>query len=345
MKIEHSRRTLSVLYKERELINLTPMWQRGVAWTRQKQALLIDSILRGMDIPKIYFRHRRMQDGAVDVVDGQQRLRAIWDFIDGEYALKHSQPLARVGSFEINGKTFAELPKALRSRLRNFKVSIALIKDAPTQDITLLFARLQLAAPLNSAELRNAILSPIRHEVDATALNHTFFDSCRISSKRMKHQDFAAHAYALVAHGDGADLKAPDLRDLYVQSTDMVPQDLADMSAKVSEALDVLADVNGYVNNRITQKWMFCDLFLFVVNNIEQNAAIDAEEMASIYREFETRRLEHVRNADVLLEGEHSQADQDLYDYIQAFRIEGGLQPNIETRAAVIERTFQGCIS
>lgn len=147
-----------------------------------------------MDIPKIYFRANPQDAEKFDVVDGQQRLRAIWKFLEDDLALRSSQPLLPIGSEDVKGKTFSKLSEPLQRKFRRFKISLATISKTPTQDITLLFARLQLAAPLNSAELRNAILCKMRHEVDATALTHRFFDGCRVPSRRMKHQDYTAHA-------------------------------------------------------------------------------------------------------------------------------------------------------
>lgn len=294
-------------------------------------------------MPKIYLWRRR--NGEFDVVDGQQRLRAVWEFLDNDYALNHTQTLQSIGKLEIAGKQYNELAGRLKRKLRGFEVSIALIEKAKTHDITLLFARLQLAAPLNSAELRNAILCPLRKEVDVTALHHSFFESCRISSRRMKHQDFAAHAYALSANGDQADLKAPDLRDLYLASPAASKQELMDQSVEVALALDLLEEVNTEASLRITQKWTFCDLIFFLIKQVRSDATVDTEEMARIYCEFDTRRIANTKNADVLLEGSHSDEDQDLYDYIQAFRIEGGQQLNIARRAEIFERLFEGCLS
>jgi hypothetical protein len=296
-----------------------------------------------MDMPKIYLWRRR--NGEFDVVDGQQRLRAIWEFIDNIYALNHTQVLQPIGKVEIAGKFFDELTPNLQRKLRDFEASIAQIEKAKTQDITLLFARLQLAAPLNSAELRNAILCPLRHEVDVTALNHDFFESCRISSARMKHQDYTAHAYALSINGHDADLKAPDLRELYLESPSTSNQEMMDRSIEVDRALELLRDVNVAANYRITQKWIFCDLIYFLIKQVRSGAFIDTDEMARLYLAFETKRLANIRDSDALLEGEHSDADQDLYDYIQAFRIEGGKQHNITVRAGVFDRLFEECIA
>lgn len=336
---------MSELYRDRQSINLNPMWQRGQAWHTPKKVLLVDSILRGMDMPKLYFREKRRGSEEVDVVDGQQRLRAIWGFFDGEFSLEHRQPLQPIEGSEVDGLAYSELPKSLKSRLRNFKVSIASITKAEKQDITLLFARLQLAAPLNSAELRNAILCPIRHEVDATATNHPFFVDSRISAARMKHQDYAAHAYALAQNGTNEDLKAPELRTMYIDSIDTDQQALTELSARVEGALEVLAEVNQAAEGRIKQKWIFCDLMNFILEHQAADREIDPEMLAELYVAFDTRRLEYNRRSDDLLDGEVSDEDQNLYDYIQAFRVEGGKQANIERRSEVMRAVLEGSLS
>src|SRR5690606_18884256 len=84
MRIRQRRWKVERLVRDQAEINLNPAWQRGPAWKPPRQVLLIDSILRGMDIPKIYLR--ALPAGglhAYDAVDGQQRLRAIWEFHAG----------------------------------------------------------------------------------------------------------------------------------------------------------------------------------------------------------------------------------------------------------------------
>lgn len=46
--------TIGDLLESRNSIELTPAYQRGPAWTKEKQALLLDSVFRGYDLPKLY---------------------------------------------------------------------------------------------------------------------------------------------------------------------------------------------------------------------------------------------------------------------------------------------------
>ena len=56
MKIDQELWNIRKLIDAKNAINLNPMWQRGPTWQQARQVLLVDSILRGMDIPKIYLR-------------------------------------------------------------------------------------------------------------------------------------------------------------------------------------------------------------------------------------------------------------------------------------------------
>src|SRR5215471_13884499 len=86
--------SILVVYSERQEIELEPDYQRiGGIWTREKRQLLLDSLLNGFDVPKLYFHEfvPHKQEGGKKfryaIIDGKQRLQTIWDFIDGNLPL------------------------------------------------------------------------------------------------------------------------------------------------------------------------------------------------------------------------------------------------------------------
>ncbi len=62
---------------KRKKINLQPQYQRTGVWSDKNNQLLIDTILRGYDIPKIYLTDSKDDNFEQEVIDGQQRLKAI----------------------------------------------------------------------------------------------------------------------------------------------------------------------------------------------------------------------------------------------------------------------------
>jgi len=76
MKMSKKPLPISTICSWQKRIDPTPDYQRPPAWTRKQKQLLIDSILREYDIPKMYWRSINRDDGVkFEVIDGQQRLR------------------------------------------------------------------------------------------------------------------------------------------------------------------------------------------------------------------------------------------------------------------------------
>ena len=66
------------LYKDNEL-DVHPEFQRFFRWDEEQKTKLIESILLGIPIPPIFVSQR--MDGTWDVIDGQQRLSTILQFL------------------------------------------------------------------------------------------------------------------------------------------------------------------------------------------------------------------------------------------------------------------------
>lgn len=82
--------TIGLLMVERNVINDSPPYQResGI-WSREKQQLFLDSLFNNYDVPKLYFHDLRGKHPKFKyaVIDGKQRLHAMWDFLDDKVRL------------------------------------------------------------------------------------------------------------------------------------------------------------------------------------------------------------------------------------------------------------------
>ena len=346
MKVEQKSWTVEQLVDNKEKIELTPVWQRGPAWRLPRQVLLLDSILRGMDIPKVYLRKLSHGVFSHDAVDGQQRLRAIWMFRDGLIALNHPDSLPAINGEEIKGKYFSQLSKRLRDRFNNFEVSIGEITTSKADEIRNLFARLQMGVSLNPAELRNAMDGPLRYSIDSTARLHPFFIQSRISSERYKHLDYAAHSYAMAAYQGSKDIKAPDLRDMISEYGADRGAEVLELASKVDEALTVLAEINQKLGYTITQKWIFVDLSWLIMQYHIDQKNIDVDLFVRRFIKFETlRRAYNSVSENLLQPGQHPDVadglSKHLYDYIGAFRAQGGVRGNLVVRNKALKAFFK----
>ena len=335
MKIRQEHWKLETLIKDHAKINLNPAWQRGPAWKPARQVLLVDSILRGMDVPKLYLRalpHGGSHD--YDVVDGQQRIRAIWEFRAGNLLLEHPEALPEIETHKVQGLKYSDLHRDLRGRFNQFEVSVAMIEEATPDEITNLFSRLQMGVSLNPAELRNAQGGPVRHVIDAIATSHEFFLNCRIPADRYKRQDYAAHAFAMAAYRGTKDIKASDLKAMVAEYDSNRAPEVLTLYGEVGDALNVLAKVNEYAKFRITQKWIFVDLIWLIMQRHSTGKQVDPAKLATAYETFETSRRQYNSAPDSLLRGRRSNPDMKryLYNYITAFKLQGGTAANLKIR-------------
>ena len=171
-KIE--RISLEKLYKMRDRIDLTPEYQRTKVWDTKKMQLLMDTILRDMDIPKFYLWD--LGDGNFECVDGQQRFRAIFGFYDDVFPLSETEPSA------YPGKSFHELPSNIRDRINKYKTDVVKLIAASELDVARMFDRLQRGVTTNTAEKLNAVLGGMRDFVIALP-KHSFFSKITITKK------------------------------------------------------------------------------------------------------------------------------------------------------------------
>jgi Protein of unknown function DUF262 len=342
MLVNRMEKTITQLMRAKGTINLNPSWQRGPAWTPPRQVLLIDSILREMDFPKIYLRLLSGQPYTYEAVDGQQRLRAIFEFREDDLALEYATPAPPIRGIDVQGKTFSQLPKAMRDRFDNFTVSIGEITTATRPEINDLFARLQMGVSLNPAELRNAIQAPLRDLIDAAATAHDFFSNCKIPDRRYKRQDYVAHAFAMAAYDGAKDIKAPNLKAMVLEYGYDRLDEVQELNRKVEAALTVLADLNAHLGYTITQKWVFVDLCWLIMQWLDESKVIDVPKLAEKFDAFENERRFYTGQPAALItptkaDPAPNSRSRKMYDYIIAFKAGGAARSNLKVRNAAIK--------
>jgi hypothetical protein len=169
---------LERMYREKELI-LQPDWQRYYVWSVNQASRLIESLFIGLPIPLIYLNEEL--NGTFTVVDGQQRLSAIIEFVQN----KHMHP-NKTGDVilsglevlkELNGKSFSDLTKQEQRLLRNRHLSTVQLKAITDPDLKLtVFQRLNTGTvALVPQELRNAAFrGPYNDALKRWAQNEVF---------------------------------------------------------------------------------------------------------------------------------------------------------------------------
>ncbi|MEL7589537.1 MAG: DUF262 domain-containing protein [Prolixibacteraceae bacterium] len=222
--VQHS--TILRIYSEREEIIADPDYQRnGGVWTLEKKKLLIDSIINNYDIPKIYFhqfsRDEKKNTGkSYAIIDGKQRLEAIWGFIEGHFCLDDDFEYQDNPDLKLGGLSYDDLAKEYPKILINFDSFVLPIVGVQTDDLDLIedmFSRLNEAAPLNAAEKRNAFGGDMVKAIRDVA-NHQFFtQKVRFNNNRYQHYEAAAK-FLIVETSQHENNKLIDTKKVYLDS-------------------------------------------------------------------------------------------------------------------------------
>lgn len=88
----------------REVIDISPAYQRRLRWNNKKKSLLIESFLLNIPVPPVYLFE--VEYNQFEVIDGQQRLDSISSFLSNDYALSGLEYWR-----ELNKRRFNDLPK------------------------------------------------------------------------------------------------------------------------------------------------------------------------------------------------------------------------------------------
>jgi hypothetical protein len=142
-------------WNQRGELVLAPKFQRRDVWSDKARSYLIDTIIRGKPIPKIYMRqdvNPMTRRTTREIVDGQQRLRTVLEFIkDGFKISKAHYP-------EFGGKYFAGLDKDTQRDILKYEFVVDLLQDMPDNEVYDVFARINTySEKLKPQELRNAL--------------------------------------------------------------------------------------------------------------------------------------------------------------------------------------------
>jgi uncharacterized protein with ParB-like and HNH nuclease domain len=228
MEMRPGRRALDKLYKRRDRYEI-PDWQRGEVWDVKKKQRLIDTILQGWKLPKFYFQKTQENPNEFDVVDGQQRLTAIWEFFGGELTLSNKQ--AKL----FGGADYASLPEALSDAFDDYEIEYDEITNATDKDVKEFFKRLQEGLPLTSSEKLNSADSKLR-DYCAKASKQAFFSKTTvISDKRCAYFDIVAKVVTLELEGLDAGLRYDDVLSVFIANDSFSPQSAA--AKRINKAL------------------------------------------------------------------------------------------------------------
>ncbi|HEX4006246.1 MAG TPA: DUF262 domain-containing protein [Acidobacteriaceae bacterium] len=196
-------RTLTWWAARRSKIDMDPPYQRrGRLWSATDKAFLIDSILNEYDVPKVYMADFTWGETRLNrkklqyaIIDGKQRLEAIFDFLDGKVVLNRDFIFLEEPNLRLGGLSYQDLKKSypqVAELFDQFNLVVMRVIASGEGPITELFVRLNRSKPLTGAEIRNAMSGPAP-ELFRQIAKHEFFKQ-NVAFTSARGQDLNAAA-------------------------------------------------------------------------------------------------------------------------------------------------------
>lgn len=199
-KIRIDQQMLSLKYimelKDGNLLELNPGYQRNRVWRDNKRkSLLIESLMLRIPIPAFYFYEN--ENSKFQVIDGQQRLATIHEFVNNEFQLTGLEYL----SDTCSKKYFKDLDVKYQQRIYRTQLAVNVLDArSPKKVIYDIFRRINTGGmKLNPQEMRNAICKPqVRLFLKKSIQNINYLKATRklVKDDRMDAQELALRFYA-----------------------------------------------------------------------------------------------------------------------------------------------------
>jgi len=230
-------------------LELSPKFQRRSVWTDTARSFLMDTIVRGKPIPKVFIRQKinpTTRKSIREVVDGQQRLRTILSFMKDGFVIskRHNKTYGGLYFSQLS-----QLNDDIQTQILNYEISVDLLVNMSDADVLDVFGRLNsYSVILNEQEKLNAThFGPFKTLADNLAhQNNSFWVDNKILKEQdvLRMQDVQLTADLLIGMVEGIRSKK-QLKKFYEQFEKAFDYDTDDLAQKFQHVVDIIKELFG----------------------------------------------------------------------------------------------------
>ncbi|NFG28575.1 DUF262 domain-containing protein [Clostridium botulinum] len=295
-----------------ELLFVDNSFQRRYVWLEKHQIKLIETMLLGYAVPEVYIwvtdTDAITGDTKYSIIDGQQRIGAVVDFIKGKFKLKKS--ILDESSSKFANKKFEELDDNDKKLIWRYAFSMRVVKsEVSREDIVKLFLRLNSTdKSLNPQELRNAEFDGKFLKLANEVAGFDFWKKNKIFSindlRRMKDMEFISSLLIFLRSGVEAEITQAAINkayDLFNEKYD----DYEDDKLILIKILDELQKLIDYDEKNLKVISKVTHLYTFIIvaySAIIQKNGFDTEDLVKLsefIKEYDKPNLDSKNIAEI----------------------------------------------
>ena len=263
----------------RNELQVNSEYQRGSRlWPSGPRSYFIDTILESFPFPKLYFYEvydRIHGEVRRELVDGQQRVSTIQDFINNVFAIS--------GESQFRGMCFRDLNDDQTAEFMGYSVSVDVIRNASRGDILQMFRRMNAyTLPLNEAEKRHSMFhgdfkwftNSLADELSGFFSNYGVFTNRQIL--RMADAELISEIVLTMERGMLSTTPG-ELRAIYRRNdTNGFPEAQA-YHLRITQAVREITNFRELVNSHLMKPYAFHTLIVAAMHLYERIPALDAQ--------------------------------------------------------------------
>lgn len=287
-------------WSDNEQLELAPKFQRKSVWTDKARSYLMDTIVEGKPIPKVFIRQKinpLTRKSVREVVDGQQRLRTILSFLKDGFTInkRHNK--------KYGGLFFSQLDQVdeeIQTFILSYEISVDLLVNMTDPEVLDVFGRLNsYSVTLNEQEKINANhFGPFKKLADTVAHhNHSFWLDNKILSEqnilRMMDVQISADLLVGIIEGIRSKKQIPKQYEIYEKDFD---QDTDLLETKFNDIISLIEKIfkDNLKNREFKRTHIFYSLFMTlyhmqygVKNMVHARKPIEDSDIARVSQNLE----------------------------------------------------------
>ncbi len=322
-------------------IDLDADYQREKIWTTKQQELLLDSILRDIDIPKIYIvevKDNKQFD--YECIDGKQRMTALLRFFKPEPA-EESPLMVRHYEKEYSYKMFKKEHPSDAKKIEDYELSFAIYKTLDDEYIREIFRRLQLGIRLNSGELLKTRTGTIRDFIYKEIGNDgPFFRNTNLSQKRFSRPftltQICINSFSK-AKPDGEFVRARllDIEEFFEKNHDLDKND--ENLVRIRKVLKIMDKSFGKNAIIISSRAIAVTAYLFIEELVQEGKP----NLVSQFSKFFIKFLNEIKNNMELISNYEKPRNSTIMEEFQKYVLQASVEVySVQRRHDFFKKAF-----
>lgn len=325
-------------------IDLDADYQRENIWSTEQREALLDSIIKGIDIPKMYLAEiENNEQFDYECVDGKQRMQTLLNFFKPDPDSKNTLSVELAGERFTYEKLKSEHPEFAK-QIEDYPLDFVAYKkefldENDSNFVKLIFRRLQLGTRLVAGEILHAHHGPIRDFVfEEIGKSGPFFKNTNLSIKRFSREftlaQICLNSFKNKEDGEYARARLIDLEDFFEGEH----KNLENTFSRIKEVLDLMDKAFGETAKSISSRAVAVSAYLFAEDLFLHGKKDLINEFAKFYIDL----LDVIKNNSKLLSKFENPKNLVVMEEFQKYISQASVESySIKRRGQFIRKAFE----